>query len=72
MKHINSELRSNLHDRLKKLPNDYYVTWKPKNPYYQIFIGERLKSNHFLATIGSELDDQLFKELTILNILYER
>ena len=46
MKHINSELRSILHDRLK--------------------------SNHFLATLGSELDDQLFKELTILNILYER
>jgi hypothetical protein len=72
MKHINSELRSILHDRLKKLPNDYYVTWKPNNPYYQISLSERLKSNHFLATIGSELDDQLFKELTILNILYER
>ena len=71
MRHINDELRSILHDRLKKLPNDHYEPWN-QNHEYQISISARLKSNHFLATIGSELDDQLFKELTILNILYER
>ena len=65
MKHINSELRSILHDRLKKLSIDYYMTLKPNNPYYQISLSERLKSNHFLLTIGNELDDQLCKELTI-------
>ena len=64
MRHINDELRSILQDRLKKLPNDYYLPWT-QNYEYQISISARLKSNHFLATIGSELDHQLCKELTI-------
>ena len=66
MRHIIDELRSILHDRLKKLPNDHYEPepWN-QNHEYQISISARLKSNHFLATIGSELDHQLCKELTI-------
>jgi hypothetical protein len=64
MRHINDELRSILHDRLKKLPNDYYLPWT-QNHEYKISIGARLKNNHFANTISGELDDQLCKELTI-------
>ena len=61
MRHINNELRSILHDKLKKLPNDYYLPWTQNHEYQSA----RLKNNHFANTISGELDDQLCKELTI-------
>jgi hypothetical protein len=64
MRHINDELRSILQDRLKKLPNDYYLPWT-QNHEYQISISARLKSNHFANTISGELDDKLWKDLKI-------
>ena len=65
MRHINDELRSILHDRLKKLPNDYYLPWT-QNHEYRISLSHILtKDNHFANTKSGELDDQLWKDLKI-------